>query len=223
MLRYPRNLQGKFGLLYLSLHERFLQWLSSSLSNFIALCWFNLSANWSMLSYWTPILSELNFISGTKHVLKEQYMWFSPTVLDGCTDEALSRDFCFLSLSLSRRLWQRWWWWWWWTLSCPWTGPDSVDDWAWSSRSRSYSLSSTSWWRCGVSEDAERRIGLRSTIGWVREGRHEEGGWESKAERWLWWFYPNHLYWITKYIHNTQITQLLSKDQRSTFFSSHRF
>lgn len=104
-------------------------------------------------------------------------MWFSPTVLDGCTDEALSMVFCFLSLSLSRRLWQRWWWWWWWTLSCSCTGPDSIR--VWSGLTRSYSLSSTSWWRCGVSEDAERRIGLRSTIGWVRQERHGKVAWES--------------------------------------------
>lgn len=128
----------------------------------------------------------------------------SPTVLDGCTDGAPSRDFCFLSLS--RRRWQRWWWWWWWALSWPRACPDSVDDWAWSGRSRSYSLSSTSWCRCGISEDAERRMGLRSTIGWVRDEKHGEERWESRAEDHLVWSNPNHLL-VHQNIHSTQMTQ----------------
>lgn len=91
--------------------------------------------------------------------------YLSPTVLDGCTDATLSRDFCFLSLSLSLRRWQRWWWWWWWALSWLWTCPGPIEDWAKSDRSRSYSPSPTSCRCCCVSEDAERLIGLRSTIG----------------------------------------------------------
>lgn len=103
---------------------------------------------------------------------------YSPTVLDGCTDAALSSDFCFLSLSLSLRRWQRWWWWWWWALSWPWTCPGPVDDCAKLGRSRSYSFSPSSWRYCCVSEDAERLIGLRSTIGW--EGKRLGGGVRNK-------------------------------------------
>lgn len=103
----------------------------------------------------------------------------SPTVLDGCTDAALSSDFCFLvSLSLSLRRWQRWWWWWWWARSWPWICPDPIEDWAKPGRSRSYSLSPTSWRCCCVSEDAERLMGLRSTIGW--EGKRSVGKCEEK-------------------------------------------
>lgn len=95
-------------------------------------------------------------------------------MLDGCTDVALSKDFCFLSLSLSLRRWQRWWWWWWWALSWPWTCPGPVEDWAKLGRSRLYSLRPASWWCCCVNEDAERFIGLRSTIGW--EGKRTRRG-----------------------------------------------
>lgn len=87
----------------------------------------------------------------------------SPTVLDGCM--GLSMDFCFFSLSLSLRRWQRWWWWWWCDLSWLRTCPAPIRDWPRSGRSRSKSLSLTSWWCC-VSEDAERLMGLRSTMGW---------------------------------------------------------
>lgn len=88
------------------------------------------------------------------------WLFFSPTVLHGCTDS------CFLSFSLSLRRWQRWWWWWWWALSWLWTCLGPVEDWVKLCRSRSNSLSPTSGRCCCVSEEAERLIGLRSTIGW---------------------------------------------------------
>lgn len=122
----------------------------------------------------------------------------SPTVLEGWSAVALSRDFCFLSLSLSLRRWQRWWWWWWWALSWPCNCPSPVEDWARPGRSRSYSLSPTSWCRWGVSEDAERLIGLRSTMGCGRRRSVERRDEKVEQGGRLWWFYPNHLYWITK-------------------------
>lgn len=100
----------------------------------------------------------------------------SPTVLDGCM--VLSMDFCLFSLSLSLRRWQRWWWWWWCALSWLRTWPAPIEDWVRSGRSRSKSLSLASWWCC-VSEDAERLMGLRSTIGWGREEKRP-GMWTNK-------------------------------------------
>lgn len=99
----------------------------------------------------------------------------SPTVLDGCM--VLSKDLCFFSLSLSLRRWQRWWWWWC-TLSWLRTWPAPVEDWVGSGRSRSKSWSLASG-RCCVSEDAERLMGLRSTIGWGREEKRA-GMWRKK-------------------------------------------
>lgn len=130
-------------------------------------------------SKWLLLLSGISFNSGWWQMEGTQKHWWtsttfvenksptsSPTVLDGCM--GLSMDFCFFSLSLSLRRWQRWWWWWWCDLSWLRTCPAPIRDWARSGRSRSKSLSLTSWWCC-VSEDAERLMGLRSTIGWGGE------------------------------------------------------
>lgn len=150
----------------------------------------------SYLTEWWLKASEKSIVS-IQNLYTSKFVFVSPTVLDGCTDATLSRDVCFLSLSLSLRLWQRWWWWWWWALSWPWTCPGPVEDWAKPGRSRSYSLS------CGVSEDAERLMGLRSTIGWEKSG---EAWGESRAEGRL-WFLPKPLVLDHQNIHHTQMTQ----------------
>ncbi len=150
-----------------------------------------------------------NFFKSTVQFQNLSSSWracfFSPTVVDGCTDAALSRDFCFLSLSFSLRRWQRWWWWWWWALSWPWTCP--VEDWATSGCSRSYSLRLNSWRCCCVSEDAERLIGLRSTIGW--EGKRNMPRREEKEEQrdGCGVFLPKLLVLDHQNIHDTQMTQ----------------
>lgn len=131
-----------------------------------------------------PLKNQLHQFKNT-YFPQIELIPYSPTVLDGCTVVTLSRDFCFFSLSLSLRRWQRWWWWWWWALS--WLCPGPAEDWATSERSRLYVFSPSSWRCFCVSEDAERLMGLRSTIGWEGEGgRYEEK--KVEKERRVWWF-----------------------------------